>query len=340
MKLQRTAIALVVSVLFLYLAFRQSDFDVILKQILAVKPGPLLASLVVLFLAYLSRTFRWRVLLLPTGRPSLNSLFGAIMIGFMSLNLLPFRLGEFIRAYVLGRKEGLSKSTVFATIVVERIFDGFTILLIGLAGVAFLPLLHFGQDLGWIKFLAVMGGLLYLTALVGVILIRVKRELIIRLASFLLQWTPRLRVRTVAMIGSFAEGLATISSFRALVEISFFSLLVWGLTAVSYWLIMFSFSAGGVSLGTQVGYAGSLFLLAVLALGVMVPAGPAFVGTYELACVAGLAALGHENVAQSYALVAHAIQFFPVTLVGIGYLYFQHFSFKEIQAGGEEVAED
>jgi len=335
-KFKRTAIALGVSALFLYLAFRRSDFDAVFRQILDVNVGPLLAGVVVLLLTYVARALRWRVLLLPTGRPSLHSLFGAIMIGFMSLNLLPFRLGEFIRAYVLGRKEGLSKSAVFATIVVERIFDGFTVLFIGLVSMVFLPLPYSSRSLAWIKVLATMGAAIYLTALAGIILIHLKRALILRLAGFFLQWTPRLQVRLVGIIGSFAEGLATISSFRALLEVAFFSLLVWGLSAAFFWMVMFSFPAGGTSLGSQVGYPGALFLLAVLALGVMVPAGPAFVGTFELACVAALAALGQEGVARSYALVAHALQFFPVTLIGIGYLYFQHLSFKEIQTGGEE----
>lgn len=336
MRLRRTAIALLVSALFLYLAFRQSDFHQVFRQILAVHVGPLLAGVVVLLSTYMARALRWRVLLLPTGRPSLHSLFGAIMIGFMSLNLLPFRLGEFIRAYVLGRKEGLSKSAVFATIVVERIFDGFTVLFIGLVSMAWLSLPFSTRNLAWIKVLAGMGALIYLAALAGVVLIRMKREFILRLVGFFLQWTPWLQVRVKNVIGSFAEGLASIHSFRALLKVVFLSLLVWGLSATYYWAVMFSFTAGGASLGSQVGYAGAVFLLAVLALGVMVPAGPAFVGTFELACVAALTALGQEGVAPSYALVAHSLQFFTVTLIGIGYLYFQHLSFKEIQAGGGE----
>ena len=336
MKLRRTAIALAVSALFLYLAFRQSDFDQVFGRILEVKVGPLLAGVVVLLITYAVRALRWRVLLLQTGRPSLHSLFGAIMIGFMSLNLLPFRLGEFIRAYVLGRKEGLSKSAVFATIVVERIFDGFTVLFIGLVSMVWLSMPYSTRNLAWIKVLAGMGALVYLVALAGVVLIRMKRALILRLAGFFLQWTPRLQGRVMGVIGSFAEGLSTISSVRAFLAVLFYSLLVWGMSAASYWMVMFSFPVGATSLGAQVGFPGALFLLAALALGVMVPAGPAFVGTYELACVAALTALGQEGVAPSYALVAHAVQFFPVTLIGIGYLYFQHLSFKEIQAGGEE----
>src|SRR5436309_3288600 len=76
------------------------------------------------------RAFRWRWLL-STPRPvSLDSLYSATMIGFMANNLFPLRVGEFVRAWALGRRENLSKTTVFATVVVERVVDMITLLAI------------------------------------------------------------------------------------------------------------------------------------------------------------------------------------------------------------------
>lgn len=74
------------------------------------------------------RAWRWRYFLLPTADLSTARLFGPMMAGFAMNGLLPARLGEFARAYVLGRKENLPFSRIFGTIVVERIFDMFILL--------------------------------------------------------------------------------------------------------------------------------------------------------------------------------------------------------------------
>ena len=76
------------------------------------------------------RAFRWRWLL--SKRIAIGSLFSATMIGFMANNLLPLRLGEFVRAWALGRREHMSKSTVFATVGVERVLDMLTLLIVQL----------------------------------------------------------------------------------------------------------------------------------------------------------------------------------------------------------------
>ena len=71
---------------------------------------------------------RWQIILAPTKRVSFVSAFAVLMVGFTANNLLPARIGELVRAYTLGRKENLSKSLSLATIVVERVFDGITIM--------------------------------------------------------------------------------------------------------------------------------------------------------------------------------------------------------------------
>ena len=122
MKNKKAWLGFIISAIFLYLAFRHSDWLEIWGYIRQVDYGVLLAAMPVFLLHLLARAWRWRFLLLPAGRPAYSSLFGSMMIGFMANNLLPLRLGEFIRAYVLGRRENLGFSLVLATLVVERIF--------------------------------------------------------------------------------------------------------------------------------------------------------------------------------------------------------------------------
>jgi len=340
-KKKRTLIGIGISALFLFLAFRKSDFGQIVEQVRQIDVLVLLASLPVLFLAFWARALRWRCLLLESGRLKLNSVFGATMIGFMSLNVLPFRVGDFIRAYVLGHREGLSKSSVFATIVVERLFDGFTLLSIVLISLFLLPFPLEPAVIAWVRAFSYLAVAIYVLALIALLLISFRRSFIISLAEKLLSRTPHLRERIVGIIHAFAEGLTTIRSVKAFIIVVFYSILVWVFSAVFYWVIMFGFvTPGGVNLGIQVGFSGSLFVLGVIALGIMIPAGPGFVGTFELACIMAMGAVGATgSVAESYAIVSHALQFFPITLVGIIYLYIQHFSFREISANPEAVQE-
>ena len=91
------------------------------------------------FTAVLFRAIRWHFLLLPLKSvPSLR-LYPIVVIGYMANNLLPVRLGELVRAFFVGQKEGVSKSGALATILLERVFDG--VFLLGLALIVwpFLP---------------------------------------------------------------------------------------------------------------------------------------------------------------------------------------------------------
>lgn len=337
MKRKRVWLGLGLSAFFLYLAFRRSDFTAIWAELARADHTFVLAGVALMFLAFWLRAVRWRYLLLPAGRVGVHSLFGAVMIGYMALNLLPLRLGEFIRAFVLGRREGLSKSGVLATVMVERIFDGFSVMLLLIVALFFSPLPLNQDSLAWLRALAYVGLALYLLALAFAVALKVKTGLFLRLTETILAPFPRLSSRVTPLVRAFARGLEVLGRFRLLLTVSVYSLLHWAACAAYYWVIMFGFQAGsGTSVGFEVGYLGALFVLAAVALAIMIPSSPAFVGTFELACITALSALGVLRVtAESYAIVLHAVQFFPVTLAGIVYLYAQDLTLKEIQAEGQ-----
>src|SRR5207253_9992753 len=74
------------------------------------------------------RAVRWRLILSGAARAPLSTLFPVLIMGFATNNLLPGRLGEFWRAYLLGRKRNVRKSFALASVVVERVFDGLTLI--------------------------------------------------------------------------------------------------------------------------------------------------------------------------------------------------------------------
>ena len=123
-----------VSAVLLWVAVRGVSLDEVLQQLRQVRPVWLIPVLASIFLRFWLTALRWQLLLRPTKRIGVHRLFAITMIGFMANNVLPARLGEFVRAYALGRSEALPASLPFATIVIERIFDGFTLLVFLVGG--------------------------------------------------------------------------------------------------------------------------------------------------------------------------------------------------------------
>ncbi|MEW6262151.1 MAG: lysylphosphatidylglycerol synthase transmembrane domain-containing protein [Thermodesulfobacteriota bacterium] len=339
MKNKKAWLGLLISIVFLYLAFRHSDWRQIWNAASRANFLYFLAALPVMALAFWLKAVRWRYLLLPSGRPGLHSLFGGVMIGYMALNLLPLRLGEFIRAYVLGRREKISASAVFATVVVERIFDGFTLLAMLLLPLFFLPLPLGPETMAWVRTFAYLGLAIYALAALFVVLVKVKTDLIILLIEKTLGWFPPAKDLARRLTLSFASGLASVSDWRLFLIITLYSILIWLAYTAVYWLTMYAFRMPGESsIGGQLGYLGSIFVNVTIALGIMIPSSPGFVGVFELACIMSLTALGvNRSLAESYALTVHAYQFIPITLTGIIYLYAQNFTFREIQTAGQET---
>ena len=131
-------IGVAVSAVLLWVAVRGVSLDEVLAELRRVRPLWLVPVIASIFVRFWLTAIRWQLLLRPVKRIGVHRLFAITMIGFMANNVLPARLGEFVRAYALGRAEALPPSLPFATIVIERIFDGFTLLLFLLGGLSFL----------------------------------------------------------------------------------------------------------------------------------------------------------------------------------------------------------
>jgi len=210
----RVWIGLGVSLLCLWLAFRRVEVAELVRSFRDVRPLYLLVALILaVFVRFFVTAVRWQVLLHPVKRIGLHRLFAVTMIGFMANNVLPARMGEFVRAYALGKTEQLSKSLSFATIVVERVFDGLTILLFLLLSVFFFSFP------AWITWSAYASFGLYLLVLLGLLWLWSGRSFgpLARLAVLL---PERLRGRAQGFLNSFTLGLDVLGHGRALVAVT------------------------------------------------------------------------------------------------------------------------
>ncbi|MBI5695143.1 MAG: flippase-like domain-containing protein [Nitrospirae bacterium] len=321
-----------VSLGLLVFLFSRIDIARLWDTIRSVDPWYLAVATVTSISFFLVRALRWRYLMDPV-KPGLSvgSLLSATMIGFMANNVLPARLGEFVRAYALGRKEDVPAGSVFATIVVERLFDGMSILLMMIYVLAAMP-----EDVAGGDVAATMrkAGMVSLAAYVVMIVVlwyfqgnpETLKNLVRRTVG---AFSENLGAKAAHLAGSFVTGLGVVKDVRLLSLIVFWSAVHWGLMWVPVLLL---YKAFGLSFGM---YA-ALFYLVATAVSVAVPSTPGFVGTYHAAAMGGLMLLGLDSdTALGVAILGHAMNFVPVTLLGLFYLYRENLSLggiREVEA--------
>ena len=297
------------------------------------------------FVAVLVRTLRWQYLLSPVRRFALGRLFPVVVVGYMANNLLPFRLGEVVRPYYLGRREGFSASTALATIVVERVYDGLTLLFLAAVAVPFLLATGLvgsseGQsELAWIL-VGVAVALIFVAAILVFSLLAISPgfgRFVIKIADFL---PIKLRPKARELIGLFIEGLSTLRQPRRHLSLFLLSLPVWLSEGAMYFLIAISFGLSSFFSPLTLLIPTIILVMAASNLATTIPALPGAFGTFEVAAVAALALVGVSEVgdAGAYAFMLHLTLLLPVTALGLVYLWRGNLSLARLMRR-EEVSE-
>jgi uncharacterized protein (TIRG00374 family) len=315
----QTWVGVAVSVALLAVAARGVNPAEIGDAFRQLRPAWLIPTFALLFVRFWCTARRWQVLLRPVKAISVHRLFGVTMIGFMANNILPARMGEFVRAYALAKSETLPASLAFATIVLERVFDGFTLLACLVAGLYFRPE-------RWLVWSAVASFGLYTAVLGGLLWLRHGRGL-----GFLLNRLPlALRDRAARLADSFALGLDTLGDSRALAVIGVLSLAVWGVSAASVWTLFAGF-------GLELPAHATILVMAIVAVAVALPSAPGYVGTFQAGTVAALSLYGvPESAAFSFSILFHVINYVPITTIGLAYLWHMNLTLSELRMAGEK----
>ncbi len=282
------------------------------------------------------RALRWRVLLAPLKvETSLRSRWAAVTIGFMANNLLPARAGEFARAYALSRLEPVPVSGAFGSLVVERFLDGFAIVLfmfLAMGSPGF-PSALSGQDFpltGIIRTaMVVLSGLLAL-----MILMLLFPRPLLRVVEVVARFLPRQFGRAlVDAMQAFIDGLKVFQSPKRFSLAVVWSLIIWAWQSLAFWV-------GFRAFGIDVGFDAALFVNAIVAFAVGVPAAPGFFGTFHAGAKMGLGVYGiSAGPTLAFAFGFHLGGFFPVTVIGLYYLWRLGLSFKEVESS-EEIVEE
>jgi len=300
-KRTQVLVGILLSFLFLWLAFRKVNFGEVGQ---ALSNGNYLFFAAAFFLGgagFLIRTLRWRILLFPIKDISFGNAFSALTIGFMANGILPLRLGEIVRALVIGYNEKISKSAALATIVVERMLDVFVLLFLFSGFLIVIPLPPIVKKISALVFL------IGLFAVGFLFFIALKPNLIMGLFNFL---PGRFNQKLRTIVISFIEGLKIINSWKRLALVIILSICFWSYVAFIYYTV---FQVLGIELPLYAAF----IVMIITSLGICIPSAPGFVGTFHYFVILGLSIFGiPKDIALSYAILIHLISFLPVVLIG------------------------
>lgn len=300
-------IGLLVSVMALWIVIHSVDLSAFATVLSHSNPVPLVACLAVIAVQVVLRSIRWRLLLPPTpggGQPRVVRIVPVLLVGYLGNAVLPARLGEPIRAYLVARREQLDAVESFGSVVLERVVDTATLAVVAcVAAVAV-------NAPGWI---------VQATAVAAIIGTAVTAALVVVGPGRLVGLTRRIVAQSpvaarsepiLKRLDDFARGIDRPSRSGAVVVAAFVSAACWGLDATTFWLV-------AQSIGSPVTPAAALLIGAVTVLGTALPSAPGYVGTFDLAAATTAQALGVAAApALALAVLAHAMTVLPTASAG------------------------
>lgn len=328
------AAGLLVSAAALYFAFRNVPIRDLLSYLASINYFWVLPALAMVMISFWLRAVRWRIILESTREINVWHAFHPMMIGFMINCVLPGRLGEIARPVILQKREKVPFTTGLATVAAERIFDICLLLLLFIVTVSLIRIrpdvdLTFGKyQLNRATLDIIFGGMLKLAVVLisGIILITIGkvREFIygiIMASPNLLFFAGRslkddLRQKVckpvIKIMENMAQGFALIRYPKKVMLCSIFSLLIWSLLAFSYYL--FSLGSPGINLT----FFELSVVMVIICFFISLPSVPGWWGLWEAAGVFALSLFGvSPKEAAGFTLANHALQVFPVIIVGL-----------------------
>jgi len=306
-----------VSLFFLYIALRGLHLADLLDVLGLANYWWLLPGIAVYFLAVWVRAWRWHYLLNPIKVIPTRRLFPITVIGYLGNNIFPARAGELLRTVVLKKDEQVAISASLATIIVERIFDGVTMLMFVFINLSELATLTSSSGfVGNIQQVAIWGTILFAAALAIFILAAMFPEkTLVFIETLTRRFLPvKYREKPVHLAQRFLGGLAALRSPRAVLMVFGTSVLIWLLETLKYWFVMHAFPF-------EVSFFTLMLMNGIVNLATTIPSAPGYVGTFDAPGIAVLTAYGvPKALAAGYTLVLHAALWLPVTALGAYYL--------------------
>jgi uncharacterized protein (TIRG00374 family) len=295
----------VISIAALVILLLLVDLEAVKEAIQLADYRYLFPTVILFFITVGARSLGWRTILQE--KISFKKAFFTENEGYLLNNVLPFRLGEIGRAFLLSRTTPLSFWEVLSTVMVERIFD------VGLMAGFLLLTLPFVIGAEWALQAALIAGGLVIAGFAILYVIARNKAGTVNLYNRLTKPWPRLTEFGQGKLDSFLDGLAALQSLSRFGRVFFWLLVTWVANILWYYTLLRAFVPEAQLLWAT-------FAVGVVSLGVAAPSTPSYIGVYEAIQVSALAIFGIEtSTAFAYAVVAHTIYFvFTAIAGGIG----------------------
>jgi uncharacterized protein (TIRG00374 family) len=329
-------VSLVLTVALLAFFLWNVDFDEMARGLKQANPWLIaLASVLALF-SYWARTIRWMLILRPVARVRHSSAVIATAIGYAAITLLPARMGDVLRPVLLAKRDRFPVSAGLASILTERVFDLWTVVLFFLvflvrppqmadldaaaeANLRLLRLSGYGVGIG-----------LTVATILLLGLFRYQEQFVRLLTRPIARFVPKWREPITNFLNHFLDGLRVLQRPRDLLVTMTASFVLW---YVIFWQVKVTLLAFHLDMPLRVAFL--LVTLAVLGLAIPTPGG---VGGFHKATQIGLTTFFavELNLATAVAIVYHAICFVPITLLGLACLPLVGMKLRDIRGGPPE----
>jgi len=302
-----SALGIIVSLIAISYLIRQFDVEQS-REILSEAKLNWLGLAAISYLALFPlRGLRWSWLLSDIRPIATRISTETFIVGAMANNILPARLGDLVRAYVLGRQAKIPATTTFSNVLLERIIDGCTV--IALLSSVLLLAPPDSQDF---RLIGSVMAVIFFGAFAACLLLAATPKLFWTLLDPVLERLPaqfarKLKDRLLLLL----EGLNILRRPTLMFKILGVSVLIWILEASVYMICQRAF-------GMQIPFSGLILVMSVLTLGLTAPSGPGFIGVFEGLILAGTLLYGvDQSTGLAFAIAIHLIHYVPVTILGL-----------------------
>ncbi len=319
-KLAGYLLPVVITFLFLYLAFRNIDLNQSFSQIANTSIVWLVIYIVVFYLSHYFRALRWKVMIKPV-KPDASklNLFGALMIGY-GVNCVIPRLGELYRGLFLGKWENVSRTTMLGTVVVERVIDIASFAIASLISV-YLYSGNLYSEITWLKPSLMVGFFIILVLIVFLfLLVKFQKTFTVVILKFTDRVFPKMSAKFSEILSTLIEGLSSIKGASSILSILFYTVLIFVFYALNTYVGFFML---GMEKMGDVNFTMAWVFMAISAYGVLIPT-PGGTGSYHIISIFVLSELYSFGVeiSAAYAILSHFIQYVVFILSTVFLVYF------------------
>lgn len=323
-------IGCLVSIILIWLCVRNIDFKQSIALVQNAKISLIFVGVIIYALSYLVRSIRWEYILIPLKKIKPFGSFFFLIFGFFMNNILPLRLGEFVRALVAGEKLKVSRSGIFATIVVERLMD--VVIFI----IAFFLIGMFVPNIpGWLQKSFILCAIIFGLAFIVLFFMSKDEEKFLKILNkFHLPQKINSLIQSIFL--KFASGLKFFQNRKLIFNVFFTSVIVWYIEAWAYKIFFLSF-------GVEVSIIQCLFVIVTTGVATMLPTAPAFIGAIESVGMVTLGLFGiSETMAFTSMAATHFVEMMTVYALGVIGIIKERISFSDLFkfAVSEQKSED